>query len=172
MASTPNKIPDDNRFLFREAVVADIDQIFKVRFAVKENILSNPDLVTYDDNVDYLTNRGKGWVCQIADGDIVGFAIADLKGNSIWALFISPEFEGFGIGQRLQQLMLNWYFERSTKKIWLETAADTRAEKFYKSSGWTEVHRENRTPSNPAFPVYTEIKFEMTFEDWQKNFML
>lgn len=158
------------QYHFREALLSDIPQIFEVRFSVTENVLSNPDLVTYDDNVDYLTSRGKGWVCETTDRQIVGFAIADLKGSSIWALFIRPEFEGFGIGKQLQQLMLKWYFENSHTTLWLETAADTRAEKFYKLSGWQEVHREKKTPSNPAFPMWTEIKFEMTFDSWKKHF--
>lgn len=159
-----------DQFHFRDALVSDIDQIFKVRFSVTENVLSNPALVTYDDNVDYLTNRGKGWVCETDPDGIVGFAIADLKGNSIWALFVMPKFEGIGIGKKLQELMLDWYFTQTTQKLWLETAADTKAEKFYNVSGWVEVHREIRIPFLQTLPPCTEIRFEMTYEDWKKNF--
>ena len=63
--------------IFREAQTEDIKQIQLVRNAVKENVLSNPGLVTDKDCVEYLTLRGKGWVCE-TDGTIVGFAIADL----------------------------------------------------------------------------------------------
>lgn len=76
----------------REAIIDDISQIQIIRNAVKENILSNPNLVTDADCIEFITLRGKGWVCEI-DGNIVGFAIADLKENNIWALFIHPEFE-------------------------------------------------------------------------------
>ena len=44
--------------VFREAVVADIPQIQIVRHAVKENVLSNPGLVTDKDCEIYLTQRG------------------------------------------------------------------------------------------------------------------
>ena len=44
----------------REAQIEDIKQIQKVRNAVKENTLSNPDLVTDEDCAAFLTVRGKG----------------------------------------------------------------------------------------------------------------
>ncbi|MCI1267364.1 MAG: hypothetical protein LKG19_12385 [Saprospiraceae bacterium] len=51
--------------IIREATVDDIDQYMVVRMAVKENIISNPALVTQQDNEDYLTHYGKGWVCEM-----------------------------------------------------------------------------------------------------------
>ena len=95
--------------IFRIATVTDIKQIQVVRNSVKENVLSNPILVTDKDVEEYIIRRGKGWVCE-DDSIIVGFAIADLKDNNIWALFIHPDQEGKGIGKHLHQLMLNWYF--------------------------------------------------------------
>jgi hypothetical protein len=65
------------KMLFREARITDIPQIQVVRNSVKENMLSNPALVTDKDCENYLVNRGKGWVCEI-DDRIVGFAIVDL----------------------------------------------------------------------------------------------
>lgn len=50
--------------------------------SVKENVLSNPALVTYKDYVEYLFVRGKGWVCEI-NNIITGFAIADLQDHNI-----------------------------------------------------------------------------------------
>ena len=72
--------------IFRTATIADIAQIQIVRNAVTQNVLSNPALVPDTDVENYITNRGKGWVCQI-DETIVGFAIADLVDHNIWALF-------------------------------------------------------------------------------------
>src|SRR5215203_3435747 len=94
---------------FREATVADIKEIQRVRNTVKENVLSDPNLVTDAHCIDYITNRGKGWVCEL-DNRIVGFAIADLTGNNIWALFIEPGQEGKGVGRKLHSLMMDWYF--------------------------------------------------------------
>ena len=101
--------------IFREALLSDIDQIMVVRFSVKENHLSNPALVTEVDCEMYLTELGKGWVCEL-DGIVVGFSIVDLINNNIWALFVKPEHEAIGIGKKLHSLMLNWYFNQTEKK--------------------------------------------------------
>lgn len=141
--------------LFREAGIEDIKQIQHIRHAVKENKLSNPSLVTNKDCVDYLTKRGKGWVCEIKN-QIVGFAIADLRENNIWALFLQPEFENQGIGRQLHDIMLDWYFNQIQDKVWLSTEPNTRADIFYRKSGWkvAGTHGDG------------EIKFEMTYKDW------
>jgi len=143
--------------IFREATIRDIPQIQIVRHTVKENILSNPALVTDQDCEEYLTVRGKGWVCEIGD-TIVGFSIADLKDNNIWALFLRPEYEGRGIGKKLHAMMLEWYFSQTQKTVWLGTAPNTRAEKFYRKAGWKEVGTHGKG----------EIKFEMSFDIWKR----
>jgi GNAT superfamily N-acetyltransferase len=142
--------------IFREAIVADIKQIQLVRNAVTENALSNPALVTDEDCLEFIINRGKGWVCEI-DNQIVGFAIADLKENNIWALFVHPNYDKRGIGKQLHYLMLNWYFAQTTNTVWLGTAPNTRAESFYRKAGWTEIGTHGKG----------EIKFEMTFDAWK-----
>jgi GNAT superfamily N-acetyltransferase len=139
----------------REAKIDDIKQIQIVRNSVKENTLSNPNLVTDEDCKEYLTIRGKGWVCEI-NNEIVGFSIVDLKGHNIWALFLKPEFEKKGIGKQLHDSMLDWYFEQTKHNVWLGTSPLTRAEKFYRKSGWTVIGTHGKN----------EIKFEMTHSDW------
>jgi GNAT superfamily N-acetyltransferase len=141
--------------IIREAKIEDITQIQIVRNTVKENMLSNPNLVTDKDCEEFITERGKGWVCEI-DNKIVGFAIADLKEHNIWALFLHPDFEKKGIGQLLHKTMLDWYFTQTKQTVWLGTAFNTRAEAFYRKAGWTEVGTHGTK----------EIKFEMTYADW------
>lgn len=142
---------------FREARPEDIAQIQRVRHSVKENVLSDPNLVPDADVHDYITNRGKGWVCEDSQ-HIIGFSIADVQGANIWALFIEPEYEGKGIGKELHRLMLDWYFSKTNKDVWLSTAPHSRAETFYRKAGWTEVGVYGKG----------EIKFEMTKEEWQQ----
>ena len=144
--------------IIREATVNDIPQIQVVRNSVKENMLSDPALVTDKDCEEFITVRGKGWVCEM-DQRIVGFAIADLKENNIWALFLHPDYEGKGIGQILQNTMLDWYFSCTQETVWLGTAFHTRAEQFYRKAGWKEVGLHGTK----------EIKFEMSFADWILN---
>ncbi|WP_373523952.1 N-acetyltransferase family protein [Aquiflexum sp.] len=141
--------------IFREATIEDIKQIQIVRNSVKENILSNPESVTDEDCIEYITQRGKGWICEI-DKNIVGFSIVDLKEKNIWALFIKPEFEKQGIGRKLHKIMLDWYFEQIRTNVWLGTSPNTRAEMFYRKMGWEEIGTHGDG----------EIKFEMTYENW------
>ncbi len=145
-------------FLFREAQIRDIGQIQRVRNSVTENTLSDPALVTDALCEDFLTNRGKGWVCEI-DKRIVGFSIADLRDDNVWALFVEPGYEKQGIGKALHRLMLDWYFGQGKSHIWLGTSPATRAETFYRKQGWIEngIHGKG------------EIRFEMTREDWEKS---
>jgi GNAT superfamily N-acetyltransferase len=123
---------------------------------VKENVLSNPALVTNEGCDDFINVRGKGWVCEI-DNEIVGFVIADLQDDNIWALFLNPDHEGKGIGTQLHRMMLDWYFSTGKQYVWLGTSPDTKAEKFYRRRGWTQngLHGKN------------EIKFEMSREQWE-----
>ncbi len=143
--------------IIRKAVVEDIQQIQIVRNAVKENTLSNPSYVLDEDCEEFITKRGKGWVCEI-DNIIVGFSIVDLKENNIWALFLHPNFEKKGIGRKLHDVMLDWYFAATKKTVWLGTAPSTRAESFYRKAGWKEVGLNGSK----------EIKFEMSFSNWVK----
>lgn len=141
---------------FRVAKVEDIPQIQVVRNAVKENMLSDPNLVSDEDCEDFLIRRGRGWICEI-DQRIVGFSIVDLVDYNIWALFVHPDYEKQGIGKQLHDVMLNWYFDKTKQTVWLGTAPCTRASIFYKSAGWKEVGMHGKG----------EIKFEMTFEAWK-----
>lgn len=142
----------------RPAEISDIKQIQIVRNSVTENTLSNPNLVTDKDCEEFLTIRGKGWVCEI-DNEIVGFSIVDLKDHNIWALFLRPEFEKKGIGRTLHDIMLNWYFEQTKTNVWLGTTPNTRAEVFYRNAGWKEIGIHGKD----------EIKFEMTYENWSNR---
>lgn len=142
--------------IFREATIADIKQIQEVRNSIEENMLPDPALVSDEDCTVFLTQKGKGWVCEI-NNEIVGFAIVDLNGNNIWALFLKPKSSGTGIGKHLHQLMMNWYFTQTKDKVWLGTAPNTRAAEFYRRNGWKEAGSHGK-----------ELKFEMTFDDWQK----
>jgi GNAT superfamily N-acetyltransferase len=142
--------------IFREALVTDIPQLFEVRYSVRENVLSDPGLVTGQAVRDYLTRDGKGWVVEEA-GLVAGFGIVGLAQKSVWALFVRPEYESRGLGSRLLQIMLDWYFGQTRETVWLSTGAGTRAEEFYRRAGWQET---GRLPKG-------EIRFEMTYHQWQ-----
>ncbi|HMQ49374.1 MAG TPA: GNAT family N-acetyltransferase [Saprospiraceae bacterium] len=142
----------------REANIGDIEQVQLIRNLVKENKLSNPSLVTDEHCRLFITERGKGWVCE-KDNQIIGFSIVDMEDHNIWALFVHPDFHKQGVGRRLHDIMLDWYFSQTDQTVWLGTEPNTRAAAFYKKAGWSAVG----TYSNG------EIKFQMTYESWIKK---
>ncbi len=139
----------------RTAKVGDIAAMHEIRVAVKENVLNNPALVTEADYIYFLTNHGKGWVCEI-ENVIRGFAIIDIDDNNIWALFVHPDFDKRGIGRALHDTMLKWFFGQNKQTIWLSTAPASRAEQFYTKAGWEPT---GLTKSG-------EIRFEMSQMAW------
>jgi GNAT superfamily N-acetyltransferase len=142
--------------IIREAVTADIPQIQVVRNLVKENPLPDPSLVTNKDCEDYIVNRGKGWVCEKGNR-IVGFSIISVKDYNVWALFVQPGYERQGIGRKLHDVMMDWYFTKTSQPVWLGTAPGTRAEKFYTAAGWTRT----------GIRANGEVRFEMSQSQWE-----
>jgi GNAT superfamily N-acetyltransferase len=148
-------LSSSTQMIFRKATIGDIREMQRIRHAVKENRLSDPGLVTDQDCEEFITRRGQGWVAE-EDNSVKGFAILDLVDKNIWALFVDPSFERKGIGRKLQELMLNWYFSSHSDTIWLGTAPHTRAAGFYRRSGWRET----------GLRTNGEIRFEMSFQSW------
>jgi GNAT superfamily N-acetyltransferase len=84
----------------RMATSTDISRLQEIRAAVRENVLSNPALVSLADYEAHIHGRGRTWVAE-HDGHIVGFTSADRETASIWALFVDPAHAGRGHGRRL-----------------------------------------------------------------------
>lgn len=121
---------------FRRANSHDIPAMSKIRLGVGENILSDPSRVTEQMYEDYLEMLGRGWVAEV-DGTVAGFCYANRTNSSIWALFISQEYEGRGIAKHLLNLAVRWLFEQGQEVVRLSTGTETRADRFYLSQGWT-----------------------------------
>ena len=113
-----------------------------IRLAVRENVLQTVE-VTEESYVAAIEETGRGFVA-VEDDAIRGFAVANRLTGNIWALFVHPEHEGRGYGRELQHAMLSWLFTTGVARAWLTTAANTRAERFYRASGWRFVeHLKN-----------------------------
>ena len=141
-----------------EAKRRHIPQIMAVRLAVRENQLSDPSKVTAEDCRAMLEERGRGWVCEV-DGRVVGFAIVDVVGKNVWALFLLPEFERQGIGQQLHNRMLEWAFAQGVDQLWLSTDPGTRAEGLYRKMGWGETGSMSSG----------ELRFELNAKQFSKK---
>ncbi len=122
----------------RQAQVGDVQAIQKLRMSVRENVLVDPSRVTGETTTRAITEEGRGWVA-IEEGRLLGFSIALTDPPRIWALFIAPEQEGRGLGQRLLQEAVDWLWSEGASVIRLSTDPDTRAERFYDQQGWRAV---------------------------------
>ncbi len=120
----------------RLATKLDIPNLMRIRLAVRENILSNPARVP-DSAYHPFIERGALWLCEQEGGDCLGFAAADLADGSIWALFIAPQAEGQGIGQRLMAQMIADLRRAGWQQARLSTQRESRAAAFYQRNGWT-----------------------------------
>jgi GNAT superfamily N-acetyltransferase len=139
----------------RIATEADIPEMGRVRMSVRENRLASLSSVAPGDTERMLAGDGCGWVAEI-DGRVVGFAIADLSGANVYALFIEPQYERRGLGRLLHDTMMDWFFSREAGSVWLSTDPGTRAEAFYRKAGWTVAGTEDNG----------EIRFEMSRDRW------
>ena len=124
--------------VYRQAVQGDIAQMARIRLAVRENQLRDPSKVTLQMYADFLDKDGRGWVAEI-DGATVAFCYANRHDGSIWALFVDPACEGWGLAKRLLALATDWLFALGFVQIKLSTGARTRAAAFYTRQGWRQV---------------------------------
>jgi len=120
--------------VLRQATRDDLSGIWRVRYAVVENILEQ-GRIDDDEVVEQIETTGRGWVVE-EEGAIVAFAIGDARGANVWALFVDPRAEGRGYGSRLHDTMVEWLWTNGLSTLWLSTGADTKARGFYERRGW------------------------------------
>lgn len=138
----------------RQASAADIPAMSRIRLDVDENVLSDPGRITEQMYVDYLELLGRGWVAVI-DGEIVGFSCANKTDSSIWALFMSQQYERRGVGKQLLDLAVAWLFEQGNAFVSLSTGKDTRADRFYAARGWVA----QRSTDNEVFYRLARLEY-------------
>jgi GNAT superfamily N-acetyltransferase len=135
----------------RVATEADIPEMGHVRMSVRENRLPILGSLQAGGTERMPGGDGCGWVAEV-DGRVVGFAIADLSGANVYALFVEPDFERREIGRMLHDAMMGWFFSNQISSVWLSTDPGTRAERFYRNAGWILTGEE----------ANGEIRFEMS----------
>lgn len=122
----------------RLALFQNIPTMHAIRTSVTENILSEGSTFGHDDYLQFLGTNGETWVGEI-DGQIAGFGAIDRSNSSIWALFVSPEFESLGIGKALLSKLIERAKQLEMTVLHLTTTLGTRAEQFYIRQGWQFV---------------------------------
>jgi GNAT superfamily N-acetyltransferase len=137
-------------YALRQAVRADIAAIHAVRTSVRENQLTR-SVISERDYVDHLETLGRGWVIEVA-GQIVAVVVGNARNGNIWGLFVHPDFERRGFGRHLLDTAIDWLWSQGLTRLWLTTAAGTRAQGFYEAGGWTHA----------GITEHGEIRFELS----------
>ena len=127
--------------MIRKATRADHPRISEVRSAVHENRLRDSQSESVGLVANWLFDNSTFWVWE-EDGAIQGFSAADPRDGSIFALFVDPHYEGRGIGRALLPLACEILGASGHATARLTTDPGTRAERFYRMDGWTEIGRQ------------------------------
>ncbi len=118
------------------------ERITEIRFAVQENRLDDPTLVT-DEDYAWFAERPGIWVWE-EGGQTVGFSAGDTRDGTIWALFVDPACERRGIGRALFEAACETLRRAGHRTVILTTDPCTRAERFYRAAGWKAVGTSSR----------------------------
>ena len=117
-------------------------RITEIRFAVQENRLADPTLVTDEDYAWFEEHPGI-WVWE-EGGQIMGFSAADTRDGTIFALFTDPGHEGRGIGRALFTKACDALREAGYETGSLTTQPGSRADRFYQRAGWKVIGTSER----------------------------
>lgn len=120
--------------VLRQAVRNDLPDLLRVRYSVSENRPSSR-IISDSKVIEALEVSGRGWAIEL-EGVIVAFAIGNAVTGSVFALFVDPAHQGSGYGRRLHDTVVEWLWSRGLDRIWLNTQAGTRAQRFYERLGW------------------------------------
>lgn len=129
----------------RVATPADVPAVFDVRASVRENHLDRAQLAARGVMPASIARMVEGddaraWVAM-DDGCVAGFAIADARTGTVFALFVRPTHEHRGHGRALLGAAERWLFDAGWETIWLQTGRDprNRAHHVYRAAGWTRA---------------------------------
>ncbi|MEO1590636.1 MAG: GNAT family N-acetyltransferase [Cyanobacteria bacterium J06632_22] len=128
----------------RRVTIEDIEPLFEIRTSVTENYQSREEIaalgITPKTVADMLQHGCAAWLAEQA-GQGIGFAIANATEQTIFGIFIRPEFEGQGVGRALMAEAEHWLWSQGAVEIWLLTGNDPnlRAYGFYQHLGWQNV---------------------------------
>jgi GNAT superfamily N-acetyltransferase len=128
--------------MIRKATRADHPRISEIRLSVRENRLSKSKYGLVERAANWTFDNSTFWAWE-EDGAIQGFSAADPRDGTIFALFVHPSYEGRGIGRALLPMACQSLRDSGRAIAALTTEAGTRAERFYRLDGWTEIGRQD-----------------------------
>lgn len=121
----------------RRAMPGDVPHLYGIVAAVQEN-RQFETRHGFEAAVSPYVEAGLCWVLSIGSVP-VGFAAVDARAGSVEMLYVHPMHEGKTIGRALMRRALDDLVRLGHRSAWLVTARDTRAERFYRAQGWSEL---------------------------------
>ena len=130
--------------MIRPGTIADLPAIMRIRTSVTENHLSVEQMaeigITLDSIAEEMTAGDLGCWVAMDGASITGFAMADRRDGSIFALFMDAAHEGRGHGSALLAACEGWLRENDHAEASLSTGRETGAFTFYLRRGWRETN--------------------------------
>ena len=126
----------------------DIETLFEIRTSVVENYQSREEIaalgITPDSVAEMLDTDCCAWIAEL-ESRAIGFAIASATDQTLFGIFVLPEFEGRGVGRTLIETAEAWFWSQNIDEIWLVTGNEPtlRAYGFYQHLGWVPVGVES-----------------------------
>lgn len=130
--------------VFREVLTSDVEDLFDIRCSVIENHQSREELaqlgITPETISDMIASGDYVSILAEKDEMPVGFTMASVSENYVFACFIRPSHEKQGIGRGLMERTERGLALRGVHQAWLSTGPGEglRAVGFYRRLGWKE----------------------------------
>ena len=128
--------------IFREIRADDVEELFDLRGATRENAISREKLARFGITPASVAENlaaglTRGWACA-HESRLVGFCICQPDSGEVLVLAVLPDFEGRGIGNTLLSRAVDCLRSGKPPRIWLGASPDpaTRSHGFYRTRGW------------------------------------
>lgn len=121
----------------RRGTVTDIPHLFAIMSAAREN----RQFETQESFASAIAPFLEANLCWAwTTGPIIdGFVVVDGRQGSVEMLYVDPAAEGRRIGRRLMRHALDDLVRAGHRTVFLVTARETRAERFYRAQGWDDM---------------------------------
>lgn len=150
--------------VYRRSTKAEVESIFAVRTAVRENILTMAQLAERGITpATYAESLRTGELVSFSatrNGRVLGFSGVRPAAGEVFALFVLPEAEGNGIGSRLLAMAEEHLSAGNYATMSLETERGSRAHRFYLRRGWRESERPAASATDLVLIKASEVETE------------
>lgn len=124
--------------MIRIAGLSDLSHIAAIRDSVGAGGFTDPAAIG-DAAMAALIREGSLWVWQEGEGDLAGFAAAELSAGAIAALFVAPGHDGKGIGRALLHTACEALRAAGHQQARVHVPIGGSGERHFRAAGWLAV---------------------------------